>query len=199
MRSYVRERISVLLDKASEQTEIEFHEEISRPLPGSVIFKMLGIPEDQFDNMRDWSNTLMEVVSGIGASVEKIEKAEQALAEMFALAGSERDKRITAPRDDLITTLVNASVDGDMLTDDEFYSQMLILIVAGHESITAGVAADADATVVFGLLARFVHFLFCHRIKFHCLVSRLSHGFKALGRRLAGVCATCDPARKRCW
>jgi len=145
MRPYTRQRIESLLDKAGEGHAVEFQEEISRPIPGAVIFRMLGIPEDQFDNMRDWSNALMEVVSGIGASIDKIEKAEQALTDMFALARNEREKRLRSPGEDLITTLVNASVDGDMLTEDEFYSQMLVLIVAGHESTSSTITLITEA------------------------------------------------------
>src|SRR5690554_5766205 len=61
IRPYVREKVKELLERGAETSEVEFQERISRPLPGLVIFKMLGIPEDQFANMREWSNAIMEV------------------------------------------------------------------------------------------------------------------------------------------
>jgi len=145
MRPYTRETINTLLDKGVASPEIEFHEEISRPLPGFVIFKMLGIPEDQFQNMADWSNAMMEVSSGVGASVEKIEKAEWAFGEINKLASAERDKRLANPQNDLITTLVQASEDGEKLTEDEYFAQMLILIVAGHESTSSTITMITEA------------------------------------------------------
>lgn len=145
IRPYVREKVNLLLDKAMVSPEIEFQEEISRPLPGLVIFKMLGIPEEQFVNMREWSNAMMEVTSTIGATVEQIERAERALSEMNNLGRTEKAKRLLHPRDDLITILANASEDGDRLTEDEFFAQMLILIVAGHESTSSTITMIAEA------------------------------------------------------
>ena len=145
IRPYVREKVSELLRIASETPEVEFQEQIARPLPGLVIFKMLGIPEEQFANMREWSNSIMEVASSIGATEEQIARAERSTREMFALAGMERDKRLTDPQDDLITALALASDEGDTLTEDEFFAQMLILIVAGHETTSSTITMIVEA------------------------------------------------------
>jgi cytochrome P450 len=145
VRPYVREKIASLLAKGVARPEIEFQEEISRPLPGFVIFKMLGIPEGQFVNMREWSNAMMEVTSSIGATEAQIERAEAALAAMNRLGLEEKEKRLFRPQNDLLTRLAEATVDGEKMTDDEFLAQMLILIVAGHESTSSTITMTAEA------------------------------------------------------
>ena len=145
IRPIVREKVRELLRKAVDSPEIEFQEQISRPLPGFVIFKMLGIPEEQFANMREWSNAIMEVTSSIGSTEKQITRAEKCASEMNELGRIEREKRLLEPKDDLITALAQASDEGEKITEDEFFAQMLILIVAGHESTSSTITMIVEA------------------------------------------------------
>jgi cytochrome P450 len=145
LRPYVRERVNFLLDKAEASPLIEFNEEIARPLPGFVLFKLLGIPEDQFANLRDWSNAVIEGTTVPNPSIEKLEKTEWATREMNRVIVAELDKRRSDPRDDLITKLLNASDEGDRLSQDELLASMDVLIVAGHDTTSNTMTMGIEA------------------------------------------------------
>jgi pimeloyl-[acyl-carrier protein] synthase len=78
---------------------------------------------------------------------EVLEKTDWCMAEMNKVVLAELKKRQTDPKDDLITTLLNASEDGESLTMDELLGAMLVIIVAGHDTtsntMTLGTAALA--------------------------------------------------------
>src|SRR5262245_31779179 len=55
-RTFVRQRISELLDEAGSRREIEFHEDIARMLPGAVILKLLGMSQDYLPRLKGWAD-----------------------------------------------------------------------------------------------------------------------------------------------
>jgi len=62
VRPFVRERVKVLLEKLSRQPEIEFNEEISRQLPGSVILKLIGL---------SWCEAIVPMLAKAGSSTNQ--------------------------------------------------------------------------------------------------------------------------------
>jgi cholest-4-en-3-one 26-monooxygenase len=104
----------------------------------------MGVPQDERKKLFDWSNQLVgdqdpEFASndGMTASVELITYGMQMAAE-----------RTKNPKDDLVTKLIQADVEGHKLTDDEFGFFVMILAVAGNEttrnSITQGMMAFTE-------------------------------------------------------
>ena len=79
-RPYARERVNFLLDKAIASPEIEFNEQIARPLPGYVIFKVLGLPEEYFPSLRDWANDTVEGTTVAMPPEAALIKADRAMA-----------------------------------------------------------------------------------------------------------------------
>lgn len=145
MRGYARERVSYLLDKPLETPEIEFNEQIARPLPGYVIFKMLGIPEEYFPQLRDWANDTVEGATSAMPEPALVEKADRAFASMNEVVLSEMEKRRTNPQDDLLTGLMKAEADGETLSRDELLASMNILIVAGHDTTSNTMTLGTEA------------------------------------------------------
>jgi cytochrome P450 len=103
------------------------------PLPFRVIAEMLGTPPADHERIRQLSGTVVrslepvadpELVAAIAAADEEL---TQIAAEMIAW------KRAN-PADDLLTALIHAEDDGDMLDDEELVAQTLLLYIAGHET-----------------------------------------------------------------
>ena len=134
LRPYVRERVNFLLDKALATPEIEFNEQIARPLPGYLIFKMAGIPEEHFSSLRYWANSIVEGMTSSMPSPEVLENTEKAAVEMGEMLKVELEKRKTNPTDDLLTALLHATEDGDRLTMDELLATMNVVMIAGHDT-----------------------------------------------------------------
>ena len=109
------------------------------PLPVTVIAELLGIPEADRHLLRPWSRDicLMYELDPPEASARK------AVAASLAFSAYLRDlapERREAPRDDLISALVAASLDGDRLTEDESIGTCVLLLNAGHEASVNGAA-----------------------------------------------------------
>ena len=97
------------------------------PLPVTVICEMLGIPPEDREQTRLWSESLLSAQSPEGQ--EEIRRNISAF--MDYLHGLFAQKR-QSPDDDLISQLLQVEVDGDRLTDDEILAMVFILFVAGH-------------------------------------------------------------------
>ena len=149
-RSFVKERVAVLMDKLERQPEIEFNEEITRQLPGSVILKLFGLPQEHLSRLREWANAFQEGIGVPYADMAAKRRAEEALAEMTELFVAEIERRRAGPvhDDDLISSLLVASEDGDTLTEDEMLGALQLVLVAGHDTtsatLTLGLAALAS-------------------------------------------------------
>jgi pimeloyl-[acyl-carrier protein] synthase len=149
MRPFVKERVALLMDKLERQPQTEFNEAIARQLPGSVILKLFGLPQEHLSRLRDWANAFQEGIGVPYADMAAKKLAEKALKEMTDLFMEEIEKRRHGPArdDDLISSLLAASVDGDALTEDEMLGALQLILVAGHDTtsstLTLGLAALA--------------------------------------------------------
>jgi len=148
-RPFVKERVAFLMDKLEQQPEVEFNEEITRQLPGSVILKLFGLPQTYLSRLKDWANGFQEGIGVPYADMAAKVRAEEALAEMTRLFVAEIERRRREPvrDDDLISSLVAASEGGDTLTEDEMLGALQVVLVAGHDTtsatLTLGLAALA--------------------------------------------------------
>ncbi|WP_343908371.1 cytochrome P450 [Nocardioides aquiterrae] len=106
--------------------------ELAGPLPAMVIADLLGIPREDLAQFRQWSSLLVQadpVRDQTGAGLA----AAASLYEYFSGFLAQRRKE---PRNDLISALVGAEVDGQRLTEEELLGFCLLLLVAGHETTT---------------------------------------------------------------
>lgn len=145
LRPYVRERCAYLLDKGAQSAEIEFNEEMARPLPGYVIFRLLGLPEEHFSSLRDWSNAVVEGMTVAAPPPEVLERTDKAMGEMNTVVLEELKKRELEPKNDLITTMLHATEDGDSMSLDELLGSMHVLIVAGHDTTSNTMTLGLEA------------------------------------------------------
>jgi cytochrome P450 len=106
--------------------------ELAGPLPLQIICDMMGIPEDDHQQVFHWTN----VILGFGdpdISTDFDEFAGVAM-DIGAYAKALADDRRANPGDDLTTSLVQAELDGERLTSGEVASFFILLVVAGNET-----------------------------------------------------------------
>jgi cholest-4-en-3-one 26-monooxygenase len=154
LRGDLAERARQIAETAAAGGTGDFVEQVSCELPLQAIAGLMGVPQEDRKKLFDWSNQLVgdmdpEFVrnDSMVASVELITYGMQMAAE-----------RSANPGDDLVTTLVQADVDGHKLTDDEFGFFVILLAVAGNEttrnSITQGMMAFTDHSEQWELFKR---------------------------------------------
>ncbi len=114
---------------------IDFVDAIAMRLPLDVILELLGVPTDDRDQMYLWSNAVIGSEDPEYGSVdlprEAIVAAQQAMFGYFARFIAERRK---APREDLVSLLVEARIDGTPLNDMEILGFCFLLAIAGNET-----------------------------------------------------------------
>ena len=146
LRAELRERAGAIADAAAQQGSGDFVEQVSCELPLQAIAGLMGVPQDERKKLFDWSNQMVGDVDpefasndAIGASIELIMYAMQMAAD-----------RSANPRDDLVTRLVQADVEGHKLSDDEFGFFVILLAVAGNETTRNSITHGMHAFTEFG-------------------------------------------------
>jgi cholest-4-en-3-one 26-monooxygenase len=132
LEPHVREICADLIDKVAKKDSFDFVTEIAAELPLLVIAELLGVPMEDRHKVFDWSNSLV----GFDDPEYKtsMETGKIASAQMWAYANDLAGKRKEHPLDDLVSVLMQAEVDGDRLSEQEFDSFFLLLAVAGNET-----------------------------------------------------------------
>lgn len=138
----VRHLLRDLLDVVDPSADVDLVEAIAAPLPLLVIAELLGVPPSDRGQFRVWSDAVMEAASGITD-----ENALLALELMEYFDAALRERAVS-PREDLLSVLVSADVDGERLTKAEQLGFCMTLLVAGNETtrsaISGGLVALAE-------------------------------------------------------
>ena len=140
----IRRICTQLIDAVCERGECEFVREIAAPLPLIMIGDMLGMPEEDFETLLHWSETMLRATD-VNASNETRAAAAQAGLEWFQYAMKTMADRRSTPTGDLVSELVHGKVDGIGLTDEQIAHETLLILVGGDETtrhvITEGMLA----------------------------------------------------------
>jgi cytochrome P450 len=128
-----------LLDAALAQHRVDLVQALTYPLPVIVIAEMIGVPMDHRDQFKDWSDGLVENF-GLGLLApeppEVIARELQLIDEMRAYFTDLVAERRAHPREDLLSGLAAAELEGSRLTFDEMLQMLILLLVAGNETTT---------------------------------------------------------------
>lgn len=142
----VRLRARRLVADAAEQGGGDFVQLFAAPLPLQIICDMLGVPAEDEASVFDWTNVILGAGDPeFGGTYDAFANAAMS---MYAYAQELGQDRLDHPRDDLVTALMHADVDGNRLTPAEFGSFFILLAVAGNETtrnaISHGMKALTD-------------------------------------------------------
>jgi cytochrome P450 len=105
----------------------------AQPYSIAVICRMLGVPLDRHRDLLDWSHRMVKMYE-FDVPLEAARAAASAAAEFSDYVRELIRERRASPRDDMVTALVQARVEGGRLSDDEIVSTVIVLLNAGHEA-----------------------------------------------------------------
>ncbi len=129
----IERRAAAVIDDVCERGEAEFVEEIAAQVPVQMICEMIGLDRELWPRMFELSNVL--IGSRDDPDFQQVEgQPEAAAMEIYALCDAVAADRRAHPRDDIMTALVNAEVDGERLDDLELNLFFVTLVVAGNET-----------------------------------------------------------------
>jgi cytochrome P450 len=122
-----------LLEPLAETGEMELLYDYAQPYSIAVICRMLGVPLDRHRDLLDWSHRMVKMYE-FEVPLEAARAANEAATEFQEYVRELIGERRANPRDDMVTALVQARVDGGRLSDDEIVSTVIVLLNAGHEA-----------------------------------------------------------------
>ncbi len=122
-----------LLDAMGEHGTADLLPTYATPIPVTVIAEMLGVPTDMNDQLLAWSHAMVAMYE-LGRTPEQERQAVRAAQEFVAYLRDYVERRRRAPKDDLITMLIQVEEQGERLTEDELISTCILLLNAGHEA-----------------------------------------------------------------
>ncbi len=129
----IERRAAAVVDTVCEKGEAEFVEEVAAQVPVQMICEMIGLEPDLWPRMFEISNQL--IGSRDDPDYQELPGGPQAAAaEIYTLCDAVAADRRENPRDDIMTALVNAEVDGERLDDMELNLFFVTLVVAGNET-----------------------------------------------------------------
>lgn len=144
MRDELNERAQNIAREAVAAGTGDFVERVSCELPLQAIAELLGVPQDDRDKLFRWSN---EMTGGEDPEYADIDPAMSSF-ELITYAMKMAEERSKNPTEDIVTKLIEADIEGEKLSDDEFGFFVIMLAVAGNEttrnSITHGMVALAN-------------------------------------------------------
>src|SRR5215469_4027830 len=136
--------VDVLLDGIAAQGKVDLVDALAFPLPFSVIAEMLGTPPADHERIRQLTGTVVRSLEPV-ADPELIHAIVAASEELTQIAADMIAWKRSNPADDLLTALICAEDDGDVLDDEELVAQTLLLYIAGHETTVNLIAGGALA------------------------------------------------------
>ena len=130
-----------LIDRFAGRGRAELVREFTFPYPTQIIAALLGLPRADYPQFQRWSISLLSFT----VNRERGIAASAALKDYFAPILAARRQE---PRDDLISTLAHAEIDGERLSDEEIFSFLRLLLPAGVET-----TYRSTGNLLFGLLS----------------------------------------------
>jgi cytochrome P450 len=146
----VRTKAAEIVDRVLDKYpggECDFVEEFAAPLPLEVICDMMGIPAEDTARIFHWTNIILGAGDpDIGGDYGILMGAG---LEMFQYAQALGEDRRAHPTDDITSVMMNAEVDGEQLTPQEFGSFFILLVVAGNETTRNAISHGMKALTDF--------------------------------------------------
>jgi cytochrome P450 len=129
----IREICRSVLTAVRDHDEVEFVHEVCAKLPSQVVGELVGIPEEDWPRIHEWSERNSggqdpEVAGGY------TDDGSTATIEMAMYAIGLAQQRQADPKDDLVTLMLAAEVDGQAMTDVQFGSFFVQLVTAGNDT-----------------------------------------------------------------
>ncbi|UYO37165.1 cytochrome P450 [Bacillus zhangzhouensis] len=128
LRGRIEDITNELLDKVQYKKEMKLIEDFAFPLPIHVICEMLGVPTEDQDMFKRWSNIIMD------SAMHPTEQADEGLKSFIDYLQVLIRKKRSALQEDLISDLIRVEENGEVITEHEMYALVFVLILAGHET-----------------------------------------------------------------
>jgi cytochrome P450 len=145
LEDQVKQINSDLFDQIPEGVEVDFVDTVAAPLPMMMIALMLGVPVEDLESFRKWSDAFIEHADETTHDEPDFEERVKEIIQFRDYFAEQLQDRVTSPRDDLLTKLVQARWQGEPLSLEDQLSMAQVLLIAGNETTRSLIAGAAQA------------------------------------------------------
>jgi cytochrome P450 len=136
LEGHIRSIANDLIDKVLARGRMNVMSDIAEPLPAIVTAELLGVPVEDHDQLKDWSQDFAEMLGNYQHNPNRIPKVLKSTEEMIRYFKDQIARQKSQPREGLIQILLNAENNGDRLTEDEIIANTIVTMVGGQETTT---------------------------------------------------------------
>jgi len=125
-----------LLARVLDAGEMDVIAQFASPLPAIITASMLGVPEEDHEQLKAWSASFAEMLGNFQHNPDRIPGILKTVEDMTAYFRDRIREQKRSPREGLVHSLLTAEVNGDKLTEEEVVANCIITMVGGQETTT---------------------------------------------------------------
>ena len=136
LRDHICDITNRLLDEVQGKGTMDVIADLAEPLPCIVTAEMLGVPVEDYQQLKAWSQDFAEMLGNFQHNPDRVPQILKSVGEMTAYFRSAMQQQKMQPRDGLVRSLMTAEVQGDRLTEEEVIANCIVTMVGGQETTT---------------------------------------------------------------
>ena len=127
--------VNEMIDRFADRGECDFHTEFAVPLPCTVFLQLLGLPLEDLDKFNAWKDGVIRPEGAVGAD-QHATLAAPAAHQIYEYFEQAIDDHIANPREDVLSALIAANVEGEPLSREELLDICFLFLIAGLDTVT---------------------------------------------------------------
>jgi len=136
LREHIQDVADRLIDRVLPQGRMDVIADFANPLPAIVTAELMGLPSGDHEQLKSWSADFAEMLGNFQHNPDRVGRVVRSVGEMTAYLRSAMQEQARSPRKGLVRLLMDASVDGVRLNDDEVIANIIVTMVGGQETTT---------------------------------------------------------------
>lgn len=136
LREHIRDVANCLIDRVLPHGRMDVVADFANRLPAIVSAELMGLPTADHEQLKSWSADFAEMLCNFHHEPEHAARVARSVAEMTAYLRAAVREQAHAPRKGLLRLLMDASIDGASLSEDEVIANVIITMVGGQETTT---------------------------------------------------------------
>src|SRR5258708_10242236 len=136
LRAHIHDITNRLLDQIQATGRMDVIADLADPLPCIVTAEMLGVPVEDYEQLKLWSQDFAEMLGNFQHNPDRVPRILKSVQEMTAYFRSAMHEQRLHPRGGLVSSLMNAEIEGDRLSGEEVIANCIVTMVGGQETTT---------------------------------------------------------------
>ncbi|MBH16623.1 MAG: cytochrome [Acidobacteria bacterium] len=135
-RSRANQVVDQTLRELADKSSVDLITDFAYPIPAVVIAEIMGVPPNDRDTFKEWSDSVMVLVFGARGLEDRRLKAQHGLMELASYLGDLVEFHRTHSGENIIGDLIAAQEGDDRLSDQEIVANLVLFLFGGHETTT---------------------------------------------------------------